>query len=126
MVRRDRHTGSWLEAAVGNAGMRQGLRGMSWALSWAIVRTALGHDPTVEEVAEWWNENPRTTYREQAVFRRSFPTFVTPAPIFDNPEATALVQKFAISMSKSGAVKEVRALERATIRIGCMSANVEQ
>ena len=82
MVKPKRAPQTWLELAVANAGMRLGLRGMSWALSWAIVSAATGHDPSAEEVAAWWKENPRTAYREQAAFRKAFPDLDTPARLF--------------------------------------------
>ena len=124
MVKPKRKPDTWLELAVANAGMRLGLRGMSWALSWAIVRAAIGHDPSAEEVAAWWKENPRTAYREQAAFRKAFPEFDTPARLFVTREAKALVNEFVASLPKGGALKQIRTLEEATIRIGYMPAGL--
>jgi hypothetical protein len=39
----------------------------------------------VDEVAEWWNENRRTAFREQSAFRLAFPTLETPAQLFQSP-----------------------------------------
>jgi hypothetical protein len=55
----------------------------------------LWSDPTVEEVAAWWKENERTAYREQAAFRRAFPTLESPAPIFEIPEVRAKIAEIA-------------------------------
>jgi hypothetical protein len=124
MVKTKRVPQTWIELAVANAGMRLGLRGMSWALSWAIVGAATGNDPSAEEVAAWWRENPRTAYREQAAFRKAFPDLDTPARIFAHRDAKALVNEFVASIPKGGALKQIRALEEATIRIGYMPADL--
>lgn len=77
---------TWLELAVTNAGFRQGIRAMTFVHLWGVAREALGHEPSAEELANWWNSPERTIYREQAAFRQAFPTLETPAPIADNPE----------------------------------------
>jgi hypothetical protein len=66
---------------------------MMWAQSWATVREAVGHDPTAEEVAEWWGQAVRSVYREQAAFRACFPTLDTPAPIYEDPELRAKLRR---------------------------------
>ncbi len=78
---------TWLEVAVLNGGMRAAFTAMSWAYCWAVTREAIGHEPTVEEVADWWNMARRSAFREQAAFRESFPTLENPAPIYATPEA---------------------------------------
>ena len=77
---------TWLEVAVANGGFRKALKALVWAHVWGITRTALGHDPTAEEVAEWWHASRRTTFREQAAFRECFPMLDSPAPLVDAPE----------------------------------------
>jgi hypothetical protein len=76
---------TWIEVAVKNAGFRKALTALTWAYSWAIVRESIGHEPSVDEVAEWWNENRRTAFREQSAFRLAFPTLETPAQLFQSP-----------------------------------------
>lgn len=78
---------TWLEVAVRNAGMRKAMTAVSWAHTWAIAREALGHDPTVEEVADWWKMPRRSAFREQAIFREAFPTLETPAKIYESAES---------------------------------------
>ena len=77
---------TWMEVAVSNAGMRKAISGLDWAYCWGVARESIGHDPSVEEVADWWRQSHRTAYRNQAAFRRAFPTLVTPARIFENAE----------------------------------------
>ncbi len=81
---------------------------MVWAILWAVARESLRHDPTVEEVAAWWRENERTAYREQAAFRRAFPTLESPAPIFEVPEVRAKVAKLAKQGDEMEAGKKAR------------------
>ncbi len=77
---------TWLEVAIRNGGFRIGMRAMLWASCWVVVREALGYDPSVDEVAEWWKESRRTAFREQEAFRTAFPKFSTPAPMFESEE----------------------------------------
>lgn len=65
-----------LEVCVARAGMAKGARIAEFVITWAIATDALGHEPTVEEVAEWWRERtPRTLYRRLHDFRAAFPEF---------------------------------------------------
>ena len=77
---------TWLEVAVGTGGFRKGIKALVWAQVWGIARAGLGHDPSVDEVADWWRASRRTTFREQAAFRECFPMLDSPAPIVDDPE----------------------------------------
>ena len=86
---------TWLEVAVRNGGMRAAVTAMSWAYCWAVTREALGHEPTVEEVADWWNMSRRSAFREQAAFRKAFPTMENPAPIYATPESRENVTRHA-------------------------------
>lgn len=83
---------SWIEVAVANAGLRTGLRAMTWAYEWAVTRESLGHDPSAEEVAKWWAMPERTAYREQAAFREAFPTLDDPAPIYNDDKVRAALK----------------------------------
>jgi len=91
---------SWMELAARNAGLRKGITALTWAFCWAQTREAIGHDPSVEEVADWWRESLRTAYREQSIFRAAFPTLETPARIFDSPEARARLKAIADRFKK--------------------------
>jgi len=77
---------TWLEVAVRNGGFRKALKALVWAQTWATVREAIGHDPTVDEVADWWKAPRRSAFRDQAAFRECFPSLDSPAPIFAAPE----------------------------------------
>ena len=94
MARRQRRT-TWLELAVRNGGLRHGVRAMTWALSWGLARESVGHDPSVDEVADYWKSSRRTAFRDQASFRKAFPDFETPAPIFASEEAAQRIRALA-------------------------------
>jgi methionine synthase II (cobalamin-independent) len=95
---------TWIELAVRNVGILKAYTAMSWAYTWATAREALKHDPSVEEVAAWWGQSVRTSYREQAAFRAAFPTLETPAAIFADP---AVRSKVAKVVKASDAVEKV-------------------
>lgn len=80
---------TWLEVAILNAGLRTAVKAALWAHQWAVAREALGHEPTAEEVAEWWKQPERSAYRDQAAFRKAFPTLDSPAKIYESDEARA-------------------------------------
>ena len=86
---------TWMEIAVRNGGMRAAITAVSWSYCWAVTREALGHEPTVEEVADWWNMARRSAFREQAAFRKAFPTLENPAAIYSTPESRESVAKHA-------------------------------
>ncbi len=86
---------TWLEVAVSNGGFRQAIRALKWAHNWAFVREAFGRDPSAEEVAEWWNQSRRTTFREQAAFRECFPTLDTPEAPYTDPKVRERIAEAA-------------------------------
>lgn len=115
---------TWLEVAVGNAGFRQGIRAVTWAFLWGVARESLGHDPTVEEVAEFWSSSRRTAFRDQASFRKGFPNFETPAPIFEVPEALAAVRRTVKAMHEfeESLRKGTPRIDKAVLQIGMLPA----
>jgi hypothetical protein len=79
---------SLIELCILGAGSYRGAPKLAgFILAWATVRRDLGHSPTIEEYAEWWNESPRNAYYEQVRFREAFPKLATPDPIVDALEA---------------------------------------
>lgn len=108
---------TWLEVAVANAGMRTGVRAMTWAYEWAVTRESLGHDPSVEEVAEWWALTRRTAFREQAAFREAFPTLESPAAIYSSPQARAALRAMANIGEGADEIGEKRRARKAEIGI---------
>jgi hypothetical protein len=50
----------------------------------------LGHPPTVEEYADWWKESRATAYREQQLFRETFPGMETPDLLLDHMKRQGL------------------------------------
>jgi hypothetical protein len=103
---------TWMEIAVRNGGMRAAVTAVSWAYCWAVTREALGHEPTVEEVADWWSMARRSAFREQAAFRKAFPTLDNPGPIYSTPESRESVAKHAAFGEKVDRWKTERSIRK--------------
>ena len=98
---------TWLEVAILNGGLRDAIKALTWAHSWIHVQVALGRDPTVEEVAEWWNESRRTAFREQAAFRKCYPTLDTPAALY-NDKALVPIRRAVQALNDLDAAKRAK------------------
>lgn len=77
-----------------------------------MARVALDHEPSVEEVAQWWNMNDRTAYRKQVAFRKAFPMFDTPAMIYESDAVRAALARHADFADKIDQWKKERKLRR--------------
>lgn len=91
---------TWLEVAVHNAGVFKAATAITWAWVWGITRADLGHDPSVEEVAEWWGASVRTCYRDLAAFRKSFPGLSDPTAFVEQAEVKSAIESAARGMAK--------------------------
>ena len=118
---------TWIEVAISNAGIVKAGSAITWAWCWGITREVLKHDPTVEEVAEWWNMSPRTAYRSHATFKKAFPTLDSPAPYVDNPAIFPIVKKASKKMSdfENNIKSRKRPTDVAVMRIGFLPFNPE-
>lgn len=104
-----KRTPTWIEVAVANGGFRKAIKALSWAHSWIYVEVALGREPSVDEVAEWWNESRRTAFREQAAFRECFPTLANPAPLYAGKGQREAVEQSVARLAKlEAAVRKAR------------------
>lgn len=108
---------TWLEVAVARAGLRTGIRAMTWAYEWGVTREAVGHEPTVEEVAEYWKLTRRTAFREQASFREAFPMLENPGRIYETEEARAALKKHADLGDRIEELGEKRRARKAEVGI---------
>lgn len=120
---------TWLEVAVRNGGFRKAVKALLWAQTWAIAREAIGHDPSVDEVADWWRASRRSAFRDQAAFRDCFPTLDTPAPIFEAPEIRERLRRAAEASDEldelSRAIKRrIRPSDALVLQIGLRPAGV--
>ena len=123
---------SWLQVAVANAGMVRAATAISWAWCWGITRADIGHDPTVEEVAEWWGASVRTAYRDHANFKKSFPFLDDPTLYVEQAEVKPLVEGAAKKMSafaervqaRRREKRERRPVDLAAISIGFLPCRV--
>lgn len=111
MAKRKRQP-TWLEVGIATAGMRTAVKAISWAYEWAVARETLGHEPTVEDVAEMWGLSRRTAFREQEAFRTAFPQLETPAAIYDTDEAREMIARHAALGEKLDQWKAERAARR--------------
>lgn len=112
---------TWLEVAVSNAGAIKAMHAILWAWQWGIVRVTLEHDPTVEDVAEWWNASPRTCYRYLADFRKSFPGLSDPTAFVDQAEVKATIEATArrmMSFAERMKSRKVKKEDMAMLQIG--------
>lgn len=90
---------TWIEVAITNAGVIKGATAITWAWCWGITREVLQHDPSVEEIADYWNMSIRTAYRDHAAFKKAFPMIESPAPYVDNPVIFPVIKKASRRMS---------------------------
>jgi aminopeptidase N len=113
-----------MQVAVRNAGFKMGTRALVWALLWAVTREAIGREPAVEDVMEWWNESRATAFREQAAFRKAFPTLKTPALIWDNPDAQKYVKELVrrFKTAEAFAAADRRQFEQVAVDVGILPA----
>lgn len=111
---------TWIEVAVSNAGVVKGATAITWAWCWGITREVLKHDPSVEEVAEWWNTSIRTAYRNHAAFKKAFPMLDSPAPYVDNPVILPVIKKASRRMSdfENNIKSRKRPTDTAVMKIG--------
>ena len=91
---------TWLDVAVSNGGFRNAVKALNWAHSWVHVQVALDRDPSVDEVAEWWNTPRRSAFREQSAFRMCFPMLESPAAIYSTDEAMQKVRRTVEVLAK--------------------------
>lgn len=127
MPRSSKRPATWLEIAVSNVGIRKGTTALVWAYQWAVTRESAGHEPTVEEVAEWWSMNLRKAYREQAVFREAFPMLDTPAQIYASDEVRAALHTqatLADNLQDPDRRHRAPSPDLGAIRIGSLPANL--
>lgn len=112
MVAKDNRGRTWSEVAVRNAGFREGLRAFSFATEWALVTAELGREPeSVEELAEHAGCSRRTAFRQQAAFRKAFPTEVSPARMNETSgqlrAAQDLVRKLRSAKGRRGSLNRL-------------------
>jgi hypothetical protein len=115
---------TWLQVGLANAGLSTALKGLTWAFCWAIARQAIGSSPSAEEVAEWWSDSHRSTYRHQAAFRKSFPVLDGPASMFEPPEAILLLQRSFRGVSRADVERhwKKRFIEEGVVNLGHLPA----
>ena len=121
---------TWLEIAVRNGGFRKAIKALMWAQTWAIAREAIGHDPTVDEVADWWHAPRRSAFRDQAAFRECFPSLDSPAPMFEAPEIREKLRRAANASDEldefARAIKRrIRPSDSSALQIGMGPASVQ-
>lgn len=120
MAQRTTRSPSLMEVAVRNAGIIKGSTAITWIWCWGVAKAALGHTPTVEEVAEWWNASARSCYRDQSAFRRAFPGYEDPEKLTEIPAVKAVIEETAVKMTALGEklASRRRPTDMAATRIG--------
>jgi hypothetical protein len=69
-VKRGKFSNDPMVKAVKAHGFSNVMRSLTFAAAWCIAAEYLGHEPTLAEYREWWNEKERVTYKDQAAFRK--------------------------------------------------------
>lgn len=90
---------SILELALAIGGYRKGFRVAMFIEQWTIAQHAIGHEPTLIEVADWWKEQHSTWFKRQSEFREIFDRLDTPAPI-----AAAVIELAEAKRERIGSV----------------------
>jgi hypothetical protein len=71
-----------LALCIQRAGWRRGAQVAEFVMEWTICAEDVGHDPGIEEFADWWRDGSRrTAYRRMDAFRAAFPEATTPSDI---------------------------------------------
>ena len=125
-TRRPRRKATWMEISVKHAAFRGAITALKWAYSWGIAREALGHEPTVDEVADWWRMSRRTAFRAQAAFREAFPDFETPSPLCENFETRQAMRLKAENSedSRRGSIPRMKLTDSDILWLGQRSSNL--
>ena len=115
---------TWLEVGLDNAGLSSAVKGLTWAFCWSIARQAIGSDPSAEQVADWWSDSHRTTYRNQAAFRKSFPGLDGPSSMFETTEAVVLLDKAFRGLARADVERHWRKkfIEEGVVKLGLLRA----
>jgi hypothetical protein len=56
-----------------NGGIRATISALTFALSWSTAWVSLGHEPTMEEYWDWWNQSAASAFRELEAWRKCYP-----------------------------------------------------
>lgn len=70
MAKRRKISDDPMVRAVRAHGMSTVMRALGFVAAWVLVAERLGHAPTLDEYRDWWQASERTTFREQAAFRK--------------------------------------------------------
>jgi hypothetical protein len=79
--RQPREARTLLEVCVARAGLRKGALIAEYIIEWTLCTADVGHEPSANEVAQWWKASERTAWRRLAAFKAAFPEFDNPAPL---------------------------------------------
>lgn len=62
-----------IDTGLANGGFRAMTTALTFSISWATAWASLGHEPTMEEYWDWWNQSAASAFRELAAWRRCYP-----------------------------------------------------
>ena len=103
-MRRKERPMSMGQIAIQRMGFRKGGQALTFAVCWWIVTRKLGRPPeTVDEYSDWWKQSRATGYREQAVFRKTFPEFAGPMELAE----WLRIDVYAVDVDKSAALVDL-------------------
>ena len=114
---------TWSEIGVDNAGIRDTIRALEFAMDWGMAGAVLGHEPeSIAEFAEVAEVSRATAFRNQQAFRKAFPMLSGPT---DLNERAGMTQAYAELVVAATDVVQARPLVIAKMfTIGAARADI--
>ena len=98
---------TWSQVAVANAGFRDGLRAIQFAMEWGFTSAFLGRDPeTIDEYAEVAEVSRAKAFRDQQAFRKAFPDLDGPRDFIDRTSGQQQFDEFMAAARELGKARK--------------------
>lgn len=123
MARKTRPAKTWAEVGVANAGFRDTLRALEFAMEWGMVAAVLGREPeSIDEFAEELDVSRATAFRNQQAFRRAYPMLEGPSDLNTRANMIPVYEDFVASATN--ALKARASVIGKVFTLGAVTANI--